>query len=102
LTWATPTARDWRDGSCTNANVPTNGLLGRQVLRQGPNGKPPLNESRLLSPRFVEWAMGVPLGWSESEPSGTEWFHWWRLMRGEFCRMYWLGKFAQKTIMEDE
>lgn len=88
LTWATPTARDWRDGSCTNANVPTNGLLGRQALRQGPNGRPPLNESRLLSPRFVEWAMGVPLGWSDSVPLGTESYRQWLRQHSSNLRTY--------------
>jgi len=33
-TWATPTSRDHKDGAC--ANVPTNCLLGRQVLRTQP------------------------------------------------------------------
>lgn len=31
--WATPTARDWKDGACAEADVPTNGLLGRQAPR---------------------------------------------------------------------
>lgn len=31
--WGTPTARDWKDGACANADVPTNGLLGRQAPR---------------------------------------------------------------------
>ena len=31
--WATPTARDWKDGACADADVPTNGLLGRQAPR---------------------------------------------------------------------
>ena len=31
--WATPTARDWKDGACADADVPTNGLLGWQAPR---------------------------------------------------------------------
>ncbi len=31
--WATPTTRDWKDGACEDANVSTNGLLGRQAVR---------------------------------------------------------------------
>lgn len=31
--WATPTSRDWKDGACSAANVPTNALLGRQAVR---------------------------------------------------------------------
>ena len=37
--WATPTTRDWKDGACQDANVPVNGLLGRQtamLLAPGP------------------------------------------------------------------
>jgi len=32
--WGTPTSRDQKDGSSAEANVPTNGLLGRQVIRE--------------------------------------------------------------------
>jgi hypothetical protein len=31
--WGTPTQRDWKDGSCETADVPTNSLLGREVVR---------------------------------------------------------------------
>jgi hypothetical protein len=31
--WGTPTSRDYKDGACVDADVETNGLLGRQVLR---------------------------------------------------------------------
>lgn len=34
--WSTPTTRDWKDGACADANVPTNGLLGRQTARWWP------------------------------------------------------------------
>jgi len=36
--WATPTSRDHKDGACADANVPTNALLGRQVLRTPTHG----------------------------------------------------------------
>jgi hypothetical protein len=31
--WPTPTSRDWKDGACAEADVPTNGLLGRAAVR---------------------------------------------------------------------
>lgn len=34
--WGTPTTRDWKDGSSSEAGCPTNGLLGRQVIRSWP------------------------------------------------------------------
>jgi hypothetical protein len=36
LLWGTPTSRDHKDGACADADVETNGLLGRQVLRNWP------------------------------------------------------------------
>ena len=36
-----------------------------------------------LNPRFVEWLMGLPAGWTSFEPLGTEWSRWLRLMRSE-------------------
>ena len=34
--WATPTTRDWKDGACQDADVPVNGLLGRQAAMLTP------------------------------------------------------------------
>ncbi len=80
--WATPTARDWKDNA--NADVPTNSLLGRQAPRTMKAG----TESQMtLNPRFTEWLMGWPIGWTEFELAETEWFHWLQLMRGELLRM---------------
>ena len=71
--WQTPIARDWKPetGSEHNAYDKTN--LSRQVYslqdRQTQAG-PPSSESgqtsrRRLNPRFVEWLMGLPIGWTE-------------------------------------
>ncbi len=87
--WATPISRDYKDGgSDPNMATPTDAMLGRQVLRtglpapasgtsgagsspSGPNSPPrPLNRPR-LSPVFVEWLVGVPVGWTDFEPLGT-------------------------------
>lgn len=76
-TWATPTARDHKDGATSLENVEVNGLLGRQVLttslRQvhstidgrelSPNI---LGSRRRLNPLFAEWLMGWPIGWTEA------------------------------------
>jgi len=77
----TPTARDWKDGATDPDAVPVNGLLGRAVWHDfGPyaaaiarweavTGAPapaptePGKDGRpRLSPRFVEWMMGLPDG----------------------------------------
>ena len=68
--WATPTARDHKDGADPSEVVPTNGLLGRQAPRV--TGQMCPNTSGLrLNPRFVEWLMGFPDGWTVSAPSAT-------------------------------
>lgn len=54
-------------------NVPTNGLLGRQVLRASglqdqttsKDGAKSSKSGRTLNPRFVEWLMGWPIGWTD-------------------------------------
>jgi len=40
-----------------------------------------------LNPRFVEWLMGFPLGWTSFEHSGTEWSRWWQRMRSVLSRL---------------
>jgi hypothetical protein len=77
--WATPTSRDWKDGSATD-KAPTNCQLGRQAPRSMIDG----DMSKLtLNPQFTEWLMGWPIGWTESEPVATAWCLWWQHMRGE-------------------
>lgn len=97
-TWPTPTSRDWKDGSAQSCmNVPVNGLLVRAVHQWptptatlGTNGGlvtpakgkeggtlieavslDPLQPSGSLNPKWVEWLMGFPLGWTALEPSET-------------------------------
>ncbi len=94
-TWATPTARDHKDGACDIEKNPVNGLLGRQVLtatgpgcRSGSGRRwatPKANEmptgvnaqggeslttqvgnKRRLNPNFVDWLMGWPPGWTDA------------------------------------
>jgi len=88
--WATPQARDWKDTA--NANVPTNSILGRQAPRTMKDG---VEFQMTLNPRFTEWLMGWPIGWTEFELAETEWFHWLQRMRGELSRMECV---LQKTI----
>jgi hypothetical protein len=55
--WPTATQRDWKDGACRDANVPTNGLLGRAVPRTTGSSRARLN------PRWVAQLLGYPLDW---------------------------------------
>lgn len=88
--WATPIARDWKDGTTTLDNTPVNGILGRQVLIFQPSPPDPAihdgprssSERKCLNPLFCEWLMGLPFGLSGFERAETELSHWLQLMRG--------------------
>jgi len=102
--WATPTQRDWKDGGDPSVNVPTNSLLGRRAPRSMTNGpesspigricsQPSASKkqngpdsgyqlgsrlvARRLNPLFVEWLMGLPIGWTDSAPVATASFQSW-------------------------
>ena len=78
--WPTPTTRDYKDGSAESCkNVPVNGLLGRAVHQEWPmptaNHRSGLQSHGCnailgsLNPRWTEWLMGFPDGWTELKPS---------------------------------
>lgn len=52
-----------------------------------------------LNPRFVEWLMGWPLGWTDFGPVATGWSLYRRLMRSLCCRMRtaYVGAVSQRT-----
>ena len=85
--WATPTSRDWKDGYDPSEKAPTNSLLGRQAPRTATAGDESSTARRSLNPRFVEWLMGFPPGWTASAPLGTASCLWWQLMRSELSRL---------------
>jgi hypothetical protein len=56
-------------------------LQARSTVRHGrrSNGRSYLP----LNPRFTEWLMGWPIGWTDLEPVAMAYFHWLLRMRGE-------------------
>lgn len=95
--WPTPASRDHK-GANSEAHVTTNGT-GRRHMDQLPNyvehgfpslpqvqqiqdGKSSSAQSRRLNPRFVEWLMGWPIGWTDFAAPEMEFSHWLRRGRG--------------------
>ena len=85
--WATPTSRGHKDGSNPSEAVPTNYLLGHQAPRTQTDGQTssesdqtsPLPLTKRLNPGFVEWLMGVPIGWTNSRPLAmASYQQWWQ------------------------
>lgn len=72
--WPTATSRD---GKGRDAPGRTGGmslpefLHSHQDQTNGTSGTPSSNASRVLNPRFVEWLMGLPIGWALPTPLGT-------------------------------
>lgn len=65
--WPTPTSRDWKDGTARSCrNVPSNFLLGREV-----HAREDYKTTGSLNPRWVEWLMGYPDGWTDLDNSAT-------------------------------
>jgi DNA (cytosine-5)-methyltransferase 1 len=93
--WPTPAARDVK-GANTNQTHATDQLANVTARWSGPPGPrtssagdlPSLSTPR-LNPRFVEWLMGFPIGWTAFAASATEWSRWRLLMRSELSRLGW-------------
>jgi hypothetical protein len=67
--WPTPAARDWRQGG-----------FPADHRRNSPNLPTVIQEvGGQLNPAWVEWLMGLPIGWTGLEPLATESFQqWWQ------------------------
>jgi hypothetical protein len=50
-----------------------------------PPGPPSRAQGRTLNPRFVEWLMGWPIGWSDCGSAAMESYRTWLLARGACC-----------------
>jgi len=99
--WPTPAERDWKG---PNAEAHLEHGSGRKHLDQLPNfvrhcshldpqtstsGGKSSRTTRRLNPRFVEWLMGWPLGWSEigCVLPATEWSRWRQAMHSSLCTL---------------
>lgn len=77
--WATPAARDWKDGACEAANVPTKALLGRQAVRwatpqaHDANGAKTAEQIEAMKARAPTRPGGGPPGVSNLNEQATMW-----------------------------
>lgn len=60
----TPSARDWKSGGASQETLDRNARPLNEVITSG-------DASLRLSPRFVEWMMGLPANWTEIGPTGS-------------------------------
>ena len=72
--WITPMARDYKGHTNNPETRGYGGTLPDQVLERSGGGQ--------LSPTWVEWLMGWPLGWTDSSASATDRFRQWRRSHG--------------------
>jgi hypothetical protein len=93
--WATPVSSD--DGKKVTTASLQPGLIGQQaewsgLLDPAETGRLSTNRygRRCLNPRFVEWLMGWPHGWTDFAPAGTERCLFVQRMRSELSRLPWL------------
>lgn len=84
--WATPTARDWRSDSSRKSDAELYKGKGRPLSRQvrtmpkagALRSQLHRNSHQQLNARFVEWLMGLPLGWTDFGHSATRSFRLWQ------------------------
>lgn len=65
-TLPTPTARDWRSGMASDETHSKNARPLNETLVKMAG-----NRSGRMNPRFREWMMGYPTGWTELRPPAT-------------------------------
>ncbi len=85
--WATPMARDWKDGVLISNKTKTRSNLSRQAPRTNLGGSATSNAPRTLNPLFVEALMGWPIGWTDCGSAVTGLSRWQQLMHSTFSRL---------------
>tara|TARA_R100000808_G_scaffold1576_1_gene7038 strand:- start:2199 stop:3098 length:900 start_codon:yes stop_codon:yes gene_type:complete len=83
--WGTPTGRDANEGynPKLGRDGTQDGLLGRQAPQHTMPGQKFYASKRALNPRFVEWLMGFPIGWTDLQPLETLSFQRWQQQHGD-------------------
>lgn len=92
--WPSPQARDHKNPESSSATAeknsrPLNELASRfspqvPATHDGPTSSP---QRQTLNPRFVEWLMGWPIGWTACDSVVTGFPLWLRRMRSAYLAM---------------
>lgn len=90
-----PTARDWRSGKASDLTMENNARpLNEMAYHFSHQAPPTLTDgtkcsvsTHHLNPRFVEWLMGFPAGWTSCSVSEMQWSLWLRRMRFALSEM---------------
>lgn len=80
----------------TSRPTPRSGDGGEQSSRR-PRGSLPR-----LNPDFMEWLMGLPIGWSDSFQREMELSHWWRLSRSLLSELASKGTLSREQLGFEE
>ncbi|MGI0148647.1 MAG: hypothetical protein ACREDF_03840, partial [Thermoplasmata archaeon] len=82
--WTTPTADD--TGTRTKPYAQGGSALSLQVQGSGSDGPKSSESLRTLNPQFVEWLMGLPIGWIDCARSATESYRSWLQLHSSILR----------------
>jgi len=83
--WTTPGAGDVSSSTGLRKSRLETGRKTDYLCRQAAATEP--GSKKKLNPRFVEWLMGFPPGWTSFEHSETEWSRWSQRMRSVLSRL---------------
>lgn len=96
--WPTPASRDFKGAPSEDAMTRKDGKRRDSLdafavndflppAQQPVNGQKSSQPTPRLNPRFVEWLMGWPPGWTLTDCAlpETEWSRWQQLMRSSLC-----------------
>lgn len=92
--WPRPAARDWKSGQASLKTSQRNSrplnevaidFSLQRVKEKTKNGIVSLRKTLRLNPRFVEWLMGLPIGWTEFGCSVTESYQSWLRSHSVCC-----------------
>ena len=94
--WPTPAARDYKGSLPLDQRNRTMDTLDEAAERKfpysppdpsTPDGPPSLKARRTLNPRFVEWLLGWPSGWTDCDSAVTGLSHYKQRMRTELSTL---------------